>query len=175
MHALLLLLPTLLQFQQAWQEFRSEEGRFKVLVPQLLTEKTDSVETALGKIAYHSFFVQMDEKLDENLFYMVSYCDYPSGLVFADSAGLTKEFFDATMEEAALSVDGKILYSADIQWDGNPGRHWRIDYLGGKAVIKTKAFLVKNRFYSLQTIAFKEKSLGQDTERFFSSFRLDKE
>lgn len=168
----LVLVAGLLSFQQDWKEFNHPEGNFKILAPQAFTEKTDSVETALGKLAYHTYFIQTDEKLDENLFYMVSYCDYPSGVVFADSSGLTGEFFDATMEEAADAVGGKVLYSADVQLDGNPGRHWRIDYLDGKAVIKTKAFLVKNRFYSLQIIAYKEKSLNNDAERFFNSFRL---
>ncbi|MBI5917556.1 MAG: hypothetical protein HY842_19480 [Bacteroidetes bacterium] len=172
MKSLLFLFGSVLFFQNTWQEFSSGEGRFRISVPGNFTEKTDTLKTEVGPLAYHTFFIQTSDETAENLFYMVSYCDYPPGVVFADSTGLAEEFFQNTMEAAAESVEGEILYSADIQLDKYPGKQWRIDYLDGKAVIKTKAYLVGSRFYSLQTIAWKDKSLNADATRFFDSFRL---
>ncbi|RMG78204.1 MAG: hypothetical protein D6714_18500, partial [Bacteroidetes bacterium] len=133
-----------------WQTFESYEGRFRVLAPGAMTEKIDSIQTDVGTLAYHVFFHQSDNKDADNLFYMVSYCDYPAGSVHSDSTELLAPFFEATLESAAASVDGKLIYADDIRYDDYPGKFWRIDYLDGQAIIKTKAFLVKNRYYSLQ-------------------------
>jgi hypothetical protein len=172
MSSMLFLFSTVLFAQNAWQEHINLEGRFHIMLPGSFTEKVDSVKTDIGTLAYHTFFLQTDEKTADNLFYMVSYCDYPASMVFADSVGLAEEFFQSTIESAAEAVKGTVAYSSDIQLDKYPGKQWRIDYLDGKAVIKNRAYLVGSRYYSLQTIAYKEKSLNNDGTKFFDSFRL---
>lgn len=170
---LAILFSTILLFlQTGWEEFTSLDGRFRVVAPGYFTEKTDSVITDVGTLTYHTFFIQTDDKNAENLFYMVSYCDYPEGVIFVDSAELVREFFQATMETAAQSVKGVLLYDTDIQLGEYPGKLWRIDYLDGKAVIKTKAYLVNRRYYSLQTISYKEKNINASADRFFDSFLI---
>lgn len=171
MSTLLFLVSSLVFSQPEWQLQTNEAGRFSILLPGSFTEKTDSLETAVGSLAYHTFFLQSDSTA-ENLFYMVSYCDYPSSIVFSDSTDLVKEFLATTMETATEAVHGELAYSADIQLGKYPGKTWRIDYLGGKAVIKNRAYLVGNRYYALQTIAWKDKSLNADGTKFFDSFRL---
>ncbi len=169
---ILLLISSLVFSQTLWQLQTNLDGRFSILLPGSFTEKTDTVKTDVGQLVYHTFFLQTDEKTADNLFYMVSYCDYPASVVFADSADLVKQFFETTMESAVETVHGELAYSADIQLDKYPGKTWRIDYLEGKAVIKNRAYLVGNRYYALQTISWKEKSLNTDGTHFFDSFRL---
>lgn len=172
MSTILLLVSSLVFSQNDWQFQTNEPGRFSILLPGSFTEKTDTVETAVGHLVYHTFFLQSPDSTAENLFYMVSYCDYPASVVFADSTGLANELFATTMETATEAVHGELAYSADIQLDKYPGKTWRIDYLGGKAVIKNRAYLVGNRYYALQTISWKDKSLNSDGTKFFDSFRL---
>jgi hypothetical protein len=172
MSSILFLISTAIFAQNAWQEHTNPEGRFRIMLPGSFTEKVDSVKTEIGTLAYHTLFLQTNDEAADNLFYMVSYCDYPASMVFADSVGLTEEFFQSTIETAAETVKGTVAYTSDIQLDKYPGKQWRIDYLEGKAVIKNRAYLVGSRYYSLQTIAFKEKSLNADGIRFFDSFRL---
>ncbi len=169
---MLFLISTVLFAQDAWQVHTNAAGRFSIQLPGSFTEKVDSVKTEIGHLVYHTFFLQTDEKTADNLFYMVSYCDYPANVVFADSVGLAEELFQTTIESAAEAMQGKVAYSTDIRLDKYPGKQWRIDYLDGKAVIKNRAYLVGSRFYSLQTIAFKEKSLNNDGTKFFDSFKL---
>jgi hypothetical protein len=171
MNPILFLLSTAFFTQNHWQLYTSPDGRFQIEVPGSFTEKTDSVKTDVGDLVYHTFFLQTDSTA-ENLFYMVSYCDYPASVVFADSTGLAEDFFKETIEAATETVKGELTYSADIQLDTHPGKTWRIDYLGGKAVIKNRAYLVGNRYYALQTIAWKDKSLNADGTKFFDSFKL---
>ena len=175
MHMKLYLLFLCLPFlsQTTWEEFVSLDGRFKVLVPGQMTEQVDSVETEVGTLAYHVFLFQNKNEAEaENLIYMVTYCDYPAGIIFADSIGLTDDFFHETMAAAAETVEGEIIYSADIQINDHPGKQWRIDYLDGGAIIKTKAFLVKNRYYSIQVVTTKERNLNSPANQFLDSFRL---
>lgn len=156
----------------SWEEFFSYPGKFRIITPGQLSEKVDSIYTDIGTLAYHTFYYQADEKKADNLVYMISYCDYPDYTVHSDSLSLVPEFFEATIESAVSSVKGELIYSNDIQIKRYPGKVWRIDYLRGRAVIKTKAFIVKNRFYTLQTITYKERNLNYSTDKFLESFRL---
>ena len=135
--------------QSSWEEFVSQEGDFRVLVPGQMMEKTKSIPTEIGTLEYHTFIYNSNDENAENVFYMVSYCDYPEGAMHSDSVALVKEFFETTVTSAVESVDGDLAYSTDITMNDYPGKLWRINYNGGTATIKSKAFLVENRFYSL--------------------------
>ncbi len=156
-----------------WIEYKSYEGKFTIQVPGgEMQEEVNVVKTYIGEITYHSFIYKTTSKDADNLVYLVSYCDYPKGTIHSDSLQLVEEFFDATVETAVKSVDGELLYVSDVSTKGFPGKHWRVDYKQGQGVIKTKSFLVQNRYYSIQTIMLKEKSLNASTERFMDSFRF---
>ncbi len=159
-------------WQPVWEEFASLDGRFRVTAPGEFKESADSVHTDIGTLVFHTFFIQTEEEEAENLFYMITYCDYPEGLIFADSVEFARDFFNATIEEATLSVKGTLMYETDVKMGEHPGKFWRIDYLDGSATIKTKAYLAGDRFYSIQTISYKEKNLNRDSDRFFDSFRI---
>ncbi|MEZ4993349.1 MAG: hypothetical protein R2824_23200 [Saprospiraceae bacterium] len=155
-----------------WEEIVSNAGRFGIRAPGYMIEKVDTIKTQLGEMAYHTYFLQSPVKTSDNLFYMVSYCDYPEGSVHADSTELLEEFFDVTVKESAFSISGDLVYSNPWEWNDYPGRIWRVDYLKGEAIIKTRAFLVDNRYYSMQTIMLKDKSLNPSSKAFFDSFYL---
>ena len=158
-----------------WEEFKSYEGRFRVLVPGPMVQRVDSLETPIGTLAYHTFFYQPpkeEESTADNLLYLLSYCDYPEHTVHSDSAELLDEFFSATIEEAVESVHGELAYSDSQEYFGYPGRIWRIDYINGQAVIKTRALVAGNRYYALQTATVKGRSLNTASSRFMDSFRL---
>lgn len=160
------------QVLKGWEEFKSYSGRFRVLLPGEMKEKLDTIPTSVGALAYHTFYYQPSEKNSDNLVYMVSFCDYPEFTIHSDSTELLREFFDATMDAARRSVRGELTYQDEIEQNGFPGRLWRIDYLDGKAVIKTKALVVGRRYYAVQTITFRNRSLNLSTDRFLDSFRL---
>ena len=160
-------------WQAQWQEFASIEGKFKVLAPGDLIEKVDTSETSVGRLEYHIFYHQPSDEEADNLFYAVHYCQYPEGTLPADSTDLIADFLESTMESAAESVGGKILYSTDIQLDNtHPGKLWRIDFNDGKAVVKSKAYIVNDRFYMVQTVSKQEKNINLDAEKFLDSFKV---
>ena len=159
-------------FGEDWQEFVSKEGAFRIMSPGILTEKNDTVPTPVGDLIYHTFFHQQPGEREGNLVYMISYCDYPEGALHSDSIDLLKEFFDATVAAAASSVAGELTYQAKEELQGFPGRRWRIDYMGGKSTIRTLAFVARNRYYALQTVAYLQRNTNVDTDSFFKSFQL---
>jgi hypothetical protein len=167
--------PVLLLFcslQTNWKSFTSEKGKFTVLTPGEFTEKINTTETAIGKTEYHTFLYQSEDDKADNLVYMVSYCDYPEGAIHSDSTELLKEFFEVTVESALKSVKGELFYSSEIKLGEYPGMLWRINYQKGTATIKTKSYLVGRRYYSIQTVTYREKGLNPLIDKFLNSFKL---
>ena len=155
-----------------WKEYKSLEGKFRVLVPGEFDKAVDSVQTPLGKLAHYILVYNNTQKNAENLFYMITFCDYPPGTIHSDSTELLKDFFAASVDQATSSVKGELAYQADIVQQGFPGKIWRINYLRDQAVIKTKAFMVRNRFYSIQTVTLKDMAINAASDRFFDSFLI---
>ncbi|MEL6924253.1 MAG: hypothetical protein AAFO94_09410 [Bacteroidota bacterium] len=158
--------------QNDWQIFSNPSGNFKVEVPGTMQENVQEIQTAIGPLTYHTFIHQSTQDSADNVLYLLSYCDYPEGGMHSDSTALLKDFFETTISTATESVDGVLAYSTEDQLGDYPGRLWRIHYNGGAATIKTKAFLVGPRFYSVQTVTYRERSLNKSSERYLNSFRL---
>lgn len=168
----LLLLIVSPSIDAEWKEFISYEGRFRVLVPANMESGETDIDTELGPITYHTVYCQESGEEVDNYVYMVSYCDYPEFSMHSDSTELLKSFFDATIESATQSVQGELMYSSDITMKDYPGKIWRINYNDNDATIKTKAFVVGNRFYTVQTISLKNKGLNPSIDKFLDSFEL---
>lgn len=156
--------------QNNWELFTSETGRFQILVPGVMEEKINTLETAIGTLEYHTFLHQTESKEADNLVYMISYCDYPEGTIHSDSTALLGAFFDVTVETAVKSVKGELFYASDMDWKGYPGKIWRVNYNKDTAIIKTKAYVIGSRYYSIQTITLREKSLNTKADEFLDSF-----
>ena len=162
----------LLSIFQNWQEFKSYEGQFKIKVPGEMQEKSQTIYTDLGAIQYVTFVYQDSRKEADNFLYMVSYCDYPEGSIHSDSTQLLPDFFENTLESAKQSIFGEVMYVDKANYRAYPGRVWRIDYRQGTATLKSKVFLVNNRFYNIQIATTKERVLNNAADKFFDSFGL---
>ncbi|MEM8524665.1 MAG: hypothetical protein AAGG68_08475 [Bacteroidota bacterium] len=174
-YLLFLLLPSSFFFSQNdWTFYESKDKQFKILVPGELREKIDTFETDLGELHYHTLYHQATAETG-NQVYMLSYCDYPEGSIHSDSTEILADFFEETIQTAKFSINGDLMYKADRNLYSYPGKYWRIDYRDGQAVVKTKAFVVKNRYYAIQVVATKEKHINPESERFMESFRLVEE
>lgn len=154
-----------------WQEYQSYEGQFAVSVPGQMKEVVQRVQTQLGELEYHVAVFRDNAKDAQNLMYMVSFVEYPEGSIHSDSTDLAAEFLDVTVEESALSVNGELMYQNDIRVQGQPGKLWRVDY--GDGVIRSKAFVKGQRFYTIQTVCTQENSMNAASDQFLSSFRLE--
>lgn len=155
-----------------WASFSSLDGRFQIPAPKPLQHQEATVETPMGQVTYHTFYHQPEKDPQGNQWFSVSYCDYPDGTVHSDSTELLEEFFEETIRESAFSVDGEVRYVETIDYNTLPGRFWRVDYLDGQVVIKSRAYLVANRFYVIQVVMLKDKSANPDALKFLDGFKL---
>lgn len=155
-----------------WQKITNYDGRFQVEMPHQPTEKIDTIETGVGKTTHHTFYWQTEDAKEENQFFSLIYFDLPQEAITSDSTAFVEDFFNATIETATEAMRGKMMYKIYEELAGFPGYFWRIDYLEDKAVVKSKAWLVDNRFYELKVISWKSHSVNPDNERFFDSFKL---
>ena len=158
--------------QSNWKSFTSEKGKFTILAPGTFVEKTNTVTTSIGETEYHTFIYQSEDEKADNLVYMISYCDYPEGSIHSDSTELVKEFLEVTVDSAVKSVKGDLFYSSEITLNDYPGMLWRVNYQKGEATIKTKSYLVGRRYYSVQTVTYREKGLNPLIDDFLDSFKL---
>ncbi len=170
----LIFTPILLGFQSdKWKLFQSIEGGFKVEIPTgNMSQHERVIHTDIGEITYHTYFYQEETKDFENALYVVSYCDYPEYTIHSDSTSLLTDLFNNTITSAKKSVIGELRYEEDINYKDFPGKLFRIDYREGTATLKSKVFIVNNRFYNIQIATTRGKSLNAAADRFLDSFRL---
>ena len=156
-----------------WEQIDDLEGRFRIETPGPLEHKIDTLATAVGEQVFHTYFFKVpDLQRAENLIYVLSYVDYPSGALHQDSTELVSELLQSTEESAAEALRGEVVYATDREVLGYPGRIWRIDYKDGEAQARTLAFVVEGRYYELKTFALSGRGLSEASDRFFRSFRL---
>ncbi len=156
-----------------WLVYKSHEGGFIIESPGKIKEVINRANTSLGELEYHIFIYRDNSKDPDNLAYMVSYCDYPDGSIHSDSTELAQDFFEATIDQAVESVNGKLAYSSESKYRGYPGMIWRTDYGGDDGgIIRTKAFIKGQRYYSIQTVCSKDKSMNLSSDKFFNAFNL---
>jgi hypothetical protein len=168
----LLILIAGIAFATTWKEFKTYEGKFRVLTPTgEMTEKVKKIKTGLGEVAYHTFMNRPEEKNPDCVFYVVNYCDYPKGTFPTDSTELMNEFMTETVNESVKAVGGNLTYQSDINLLTHKGKIWRVQYNGDRALIKSKCFLINDRFYLIQTMMKKEKSMNPSADKFLDSFQ----
>jgi hypothetical protein len=158
--------------QTRWQTFESLNGNFSIQVPGYFQEHEQTIDTKIGGVTMYSFVHQPLEEDAENSVYLVSYCDYPSETLHEDSLELVSDFLQVTVDEAIFGLDGELMYADSTDWQQHPARFWRIDYLEGNAVMKTRAIIIKNRLYLIQVASLRPKAINPTSERFFDSFKL---
>jgi hypothetical protein len=157
--------------QEPYFEYEDVDKRFSILMWNLPEEQIVTIPTDLGKLDFHTF--ETDIPLDSVIVAIgaVSYCDYPEGSIHSDSISLHEEFFTATVEQSVVRLKGLLIYQDDYFQGRYPGRIWRIHYKDGTAVMKSRAFLIQNRLYIIQTACGKRYSLHPSLDLFLNSFR----
>lgn len=165
----LILIPILGFSQEGWIPYRSPEGGFKVATKGIFKEVLTHAETGIGKITVHNLVYQ-DKEATSPVF-VIMYYDFPEESIHSDSSEVVQDFFKETIESAVASTSGTLIYESEVSLHGFKGKQWRINYSENQGMIKTQAFLVENRYYSLSVMSPTEGG-ALDINKFFNSFRL---
>lgn len=154
-----------------WHKYNAKDGSFTILMPGEVIEKTVTANTPVGILEYRTNYAEVRDTSEANFLFAVSFCDYP--VYLADSTELSEELFTSTIVEHLELVQGELIYKADDITYGVQGKVWRIHYNQGRHVLRSRAFVHKNRFYTIQTFGL-NKAAHDHSDRFFNSFRLVK-
>lgn len=156
--------------------YTADDGSFSILAPGNFVEKYQELETEIGDIEVFTLHCQLDISEHPNFLYLINYYDYPAGFddsADSDNQDFLSNIFDESIDQSLTSLDGKLLYSTDIKLqDSYDGRVNRISYNNGESIVKSKMFLVRDRFYFIQVYTTKDNSLNLEMDDFLNSFRV---
>jgi len=155
----------------------ADDGSFSIISPGAFTEKYQELTTDIGDIEVFTLLCQPKIEEDPNFLYLINYYDYPPGFKDEDEteteADFIKNLFDETIDQSVSGLSGKLLYSTNIMLqDSYDGRLNRVSYNDGDSIVKSKMFLVDNRFYFIQVYTTKNNSLNLMMDEFLDSFKV---
>jgi hypothetical protein len=155
-----------------WQTFVDVNAGFSVETPGPLKQKELVKVTKIGELTAHTLWLFNETAESDNYLYYLTWIDYPAGTIHSDSTAFLPEFWEATVDEARASMDADLVYSSNAPMGEFPGVTWRFAFNKNKATTQTRAFLVKNRLYTMQAICKSEFAMNTNSDRFFNSFRF---
>ena len=153
---------------------KSEQGRFEIASPVDLKESVQKSETKSGPVEFHIF-----SGVSSGTTYMLFYNDLPPDALQKKTAD---EMLANARDKAVAGMKGKLLDDKKVELDGYAGRDFRYEYNaadGSKMFSRTRAMLVKDRFYQVKAIlprddAKRDEAKERAVNEFFESFKLVK-
>jgi hypothetical protein len=154
-----------------WVLFVDPEGQFEVKMPEGIDEASRTVATPIGDLKYIS--LSSKEMFDDQVVqYNLNFCDYPEGTFHKDSIELIRLFLNETITASVESVGGTLIYQDETRNRKEIGAIWKVTSEQHNLQFKNMAVIDGDRFYSLKVIIPPEKSLDNNADEFFDSFRL---
>jgi len=148
-----------------WTEFRSDEGRFSVLMPEKPRSQASSIETPQGRFEQHVFIASHDL-----LVCMIAYTDIPKPLLVANDL---EGFLAGVRDQFIKEVGGKLASESSLSLDGSPGREIKVYMFRGE--LRLRLYIVGDRLYMLSVInSDKTSNSNEETfNKFFTSFKFN--
>jgi hypothetical protein len=146
-----------------WQQIKSKEGGFAIMMPGDPDYLVDTVGTPVGKVAYPSYAVDIEDN-----YYLVGYSDMPKSLVARAPADI---IIEGSCRGVLSEAGGRQVASKLLKKDKYLGREITAEISGGEQVMKIRSYLVGNRLYLIFASAPPSDTIG-NFGRFLDSFEL---
>lgn len=143
--------------------FRSEAGQFAVRSAETPTRQERDVPGSTTGLKSHVFVFQTGRKAK-----MISYMDRPTP---AETDAEITAVLDGARDGCVTSVKGTLKEEKKVTCRGYPGREWRVE-TGAGVLMLFRAYLAKNRLYSLVVGAHKSEFSQQEAADFMQSFTI---
>ena len=145
-----------------WVKFTSERGRFSVLMPEIPTDQTQTVNSANGPYTTHLFIVR-----DPTSVYLIGWVDYDPSFDFNRQAEL-----EANRDNFVTGIKATLLNTRPTVIDGYSGLEFTAET--ADKIFKSRVFLVGRRPYQIVIGSPKSMDDTANTERFFNSFKVSR-
>jgi hypothetical protein len=161
----------LLAGQPDWSWSVHPESGFKVLVPVELIHEAKMVPTDVDVIQFHQYHGGSVTTAPDSLAFVIDHYVMPSGDLTTDESYL-KEFFENTLDQLLVSVNGTLVYMDIIHQPGRDVCIWKGNYEQGKGVIRGNILVYADHFYyGLQVFGPEEKKSDEMMSKFLNSFK----
>jgi hypothetical protein len=143
-----------------WASFVSEEGRFSVLMPDIPTDQTETVDSTHGPYTTHLFVVK-----DTTSVYLIGWVDYAPSFAFDKKAEL-----EANRDNFVKGISAKLITTRPTIIDG----YSAIEFTAETAdrVFKSRVYMVGRRPYQIVIGSPKGLDDSANVNRFFNSFKV---
>jgi hypothetical protein len=145
-----------------FKEFRSDEGRFTVLMPG--KPELQNQVTPVGKVNMIMYMAGSNKAGCA-----VAYADYPAQLINSTDP---QKILEGAKNGAIKNISGRLISEASIDFHGLPAKEVHIE-IPNKAFVTARFILASPRFYEIMFIAQKDKGHEQNISKFFNSFTID--
>ena len=152
-----------------WQEFRSEDGRYRVMLPgQPITGPAPLLVLGNG--------IDLQGPLTkyQGMLFFVAQADAPAEVLAADDP----DVFHKTWLDAALTVfKGHLISTTPLELNGHIGQDYLMEVpdglkTPGGGVLRVREYLVNDRIYVAAHFGSKHDSIVSDVHKFLDSFEL---
>jgi len=152
--------PTPIPNPEGWVTFNNEQGRFSVLMPEIPTDKAETVPSDPGPYTTHLFIVSGTQSI-----FLIGWVDYDPKFNFNPTQEL-----DLNRENFIKGVNATLVNSQRITIDGYQGIEFTAE--SPNRVFKSRVLMVGRRPYQLVTGTTKGLDDSVNVKRFFDSFKV---
>jgi hypothetical protein len=143
-----------------WANFTSEEGHFSVLMPEIPTDKTETVDSAHGPYTTHLFIVR-----DTTSVYLIGWVDYDPSFNFNRQAEL-----EANRDNFVKGINAHLVSTRPTMIDGYSAIEFTAET--DDRVFKSRVYMVGRRPYQIVIGSPKGLDDSVSVNRFFNSFKV---
>lgn len=152
--------PTARPDNGGWANFSSEDGRFSVLMPEIPTDKTETVDSAHGPYTTHLFVVK-----DTTSVYLIGWVDYDPSFNFNRQAEL-----EANRDNFVKGIQARLISTRPTMIDGYNAIEFTCET--EDRVFKSRVLMVGRRPYQIVIGSPKDQDDSVNVKRFFNSFKV---
>lgn len=169
--ALSLITSLLFSLATDWEWRSYPDAGFKILTPVDLSHDIREVPTALSIIEFHQYHGGSLADSTDAMAFVIDHYLIPGDEEVDDDA-YQAEFFENTVDEILLSLEGTMVYMDIIHQPDRDVCIWKGNYLKGDGVIRGHVVLAGNRYYGLQVFGLEKNSPDILMGKFLDSFKL---
>src|SRR5690349_16718807 len=146
-----------------WVKFTSDDGHFSVMMPEIPSDKSETVDSSHGPYTTHLFIVR-----DTTSVYLIGWVDYDPSFNFNRQAEL-----EANRDNFVKGITATLVSTRPTVIDGYSGLEFTAET--ADRVFKSRVFLVGRRPYQIVIGSPKGFDDTALTDRFFSSFKVSRQ
>ncbi len=168
------LLLVTIGFAQDCIPYKNLDLEFSALFPNepILTSQKVPIDAETSITMHMAMLDFSGEKDALNAVYAISHAEYVKEDFMDSTEESNSVVLDGAVDGARKNVNGQLIYSNPITFNGYPARNAKIEISG--AYIYLKCYLVENIIYFCQVICLTKNDKNSDIDKFLNSFELIK-